>query len=284
MSSSGAPEPTRVAACVKVVDLRPEIDRLSGVVSTSDRTAGISAADSAAVEVGLRLAAAWGVTLSVVCAGGPAADPVLRELLAVGASSAIRVDLDPDAPSEVVAAAVSAALDGVDLVVCGEYSADRGSGSVPAFLAHHLAAAQALGLVAVDPAESGRVLVTRRLGGGRSERLELSGRAVLSVEGSVARLRRAPLSALLASADAPVEVFAPLGDESMLTVVEVAGCHPLRPRPRVLPVPTGQAALGRIVELTGALVDRTPPRRVFATPAEAADLILAQLRVWDELD
>jgi electron transfer flavoprotein beta subunit len=274
----------RLAACVKVVDLRPEIDRLSGVVSTSDRTAGISAADSAAVEVGLRLAEAWGVSLSVVCAGGPAADSILRELLAAGASRAIRVDFAPDAQSGAVAAALSAALDGVDLVVCGEYSADRGSGSVPAFLAHHLSAAQALGLVAVDPAESGRVFVTRRLGGGRSERLELSGRAVLSVEGSVARLRRAPLSAVLASAGAPVEVVAPIGEAATFADVEVAGCHPLRPRPRVLPPPAGGAALGRIVELTGALVDRTPPRTVFATPAEAADLIIEQLREWDESD
>lgn len=274
----------RLAACVKVVDLRPEIDRLTGVVSTSDRTVGISGADSAAVEIGLRLAQAWGVTLSVVCAGGPGADSVLRQMLAVGASSAIRVDLAPGATSEAVAAAVSAALDDVDVVVCGEYSADRGSGSVPAFLAHHLGAAQALGLVAVDPAESGRVFVTRRLGGGRSERLELSGRAVLSVEGSVARLRRASLSAVLESAAAPIEVLAPVGEAPPFVDLEVAGRHPLRPRPRALSAPAGQAALGRIVELTGALVDRTPPRTVVATPAEAADLILEQLREWDESD
>ena len=153
---------------------------------------------------------------------------------------------------------------------------------MPAFLADRLGAAQALGLVAVDPAEAGRVLVTRRIGGGRSERLELVGRMVLSVEGSVAGLRRAPLTALLRTADAPVPVrpASTMTDDSVTVVARSA----LRPRPRVLPGPVGASPRDRILALTGALVDRTPPRTVVASPDEAADLILEQLRQWGYLD
>jgi len=48
----------------------------------------------------------------------------------------------------------------------------------------------------------------------------------------------------------------------------------------VVEPPTGEHALDRIVALTGALVDRTPPRTVDLEPAAAADAILDQLRSW----
>ena len=90
------------------------------------------------------------------------------------------------------------------LVVCGDYSADRGSGTVPAALAALTGLPQALGLVSAvlaEPAADGvdgssspaRIRVQRRLDGARREELLVSPPAVVSVEGSVARLRRAPL-------------------------------------------------------------------------------------------
>ena len=42
-------------------------------------------------------------------------------------------------------------------------------------------------------------------------------------------------------------------------------------------------ALDRIVALTGALVDRNPPRTVVLDPSEAADAIVEQLRSWGYL-
>ncbi len=57
--------------------------------------------------------------------------------------------LEPAVPSAVVAALLAQALRevGADGVLCGDASLDGGSGSVPAFLAGELRAAQALGLV-----------------------------------------------------------------------------------------------------------------------------------------
>ena len=61
----------------------------------------------------------------------------------------MRIDAPATSPSAAVAPALAAVAAGRDWVVCGDVSADRGSGSVPAFLAAELDAAQALGLVAV---------------------------------------------------------------------------------------------------------------------------------------
>ena len=53
-----------------------------------------------------------------------------------------------------------------------------------------------------------------------------------------------------------------------------------RPRPRELPAPTG-TALRRTLELTGALVQRTPPTVVGPlSPEHAASELLAYLRRW----
>ncbi len=285
----------RIAVCVKWVDLRPEVDALTGAVHTDRRSSGWSPADLAAVETALRWAEEVpGSEVSAVCVGPIAAEPGLRELHAVGVAEVVLVQHhDPDLDSASVADALGVEVAGADWVLCGDHSADRGSGSVPGFLAHLLGAEQALGLVQVGSPRGAVVEVVRRLGGGRSERLEVTSPAVLSVEGSVARLRRAPLAAELTAARAEVRLR-----QNRATVPRRSGGSggsgdragvisgppsPWRPRPRGIPAPAEPTALGRIVELTGAHVDRTPPRTVEATPEEAALVILEELRAWGYL-
>lgn len=270
-----------IGVCLKWVERRPEVDPLTGDVATDPRTSGASPADQAALEWALRLADAWDDEVTALTAGPPAAEPVLREALAAGAARAVRVDLADDAASEAVAAGLAAALDaaGSMAVVCGDWSLDRGSGAVPAYLAAHLGAAQALGLVDLEPGPPGRVRAERRLDGGRREWLAVAAPMVLSVEGR-ARLRRADLEGILAAREAPIEVRP--GPPAHARVPLRTG--PYRPRARVLPAPGGASARERILALTGALVDRTPPEQVVLDPAPAADRLLAQLRAWGYLD
>lgn len=272
-----------IAACVKWVDLRPEIDPLHATVHEGTNSDGFSAADEAAVEVALRLAAEWDALTAVVCAGEVGAEPRLRELLARGVDRVVRVEVEPDLPSHETAQALAPVLSpadlGASLVVCGDHSSDRGSGSVPGFLAHELGFAQALGLVEVESESDGAVVAVRRLDGGRRERLRATPPAVLSVEGSVAELRRASLAATLASREAPVE----RRTGPVRLHVEPPMLRPWRPPARVLPPPTGDGALERVVHLTGALVDRHPPRTVELDPPDAAREILDQLRAWGYL-
>jgi electron transfer flavoprotein beta subunit len=274
-----------IAVCLKWVDLRPEIDPLDAHVRTDPRTAGLSAADAAALEWALRAGDRWDQPVLAVTAGPPEADRVLRDAVAAGASRAARIDLPTSDASAVVATAIAAVLGpaGITSVWCGDHSLDRGSGAVPAFLAAELGSAQALGLIDVElGAEVGHLTAWRRLDRGRREHLRLDGPGVLSVEGSTARLRRAALGAVMTSGRTPIEVVAPL-----LAVREGAGVagtgllRPFRPRARVLPGPAGATALDRVRALTDSSAAGSHSHEVVALdPSEAADRILDALATW----
>lgn len=268
-----------VAACAKWVDLAPEIDALTGMPTHSGHSWGFSEADRAAFEVALRLAEAEGAEPVLVCAGPPEARDALGLLAASGPARSLLIehprDSDAGGSARVLADWLGERHLGASTVVCGDISRGRGSGSVPAYIAHHLGFAQALGLLEVSPTGDG-LRAVRRLDGARREVLAIDGPVVLSVEGSIASLRRAPLPATI-TGPASVEVVAAGGaatPDASPTVV------PFRPAPRSVPAPRELSAFERIVELTGALEEHIPPRRVEADPCEAATQIIEQLRAW----
>jgi len=271
-----------IAACLKWVDRRPEWDPATSQVITDARTSGLSAPDAAALELALRCGDAWSRPVAAVTAGPPAAEDVLREAIAAGAVRAVRVDLPATSPSNVVASALAGVLADLDATSawCGDHSLDRGSGSVPAYLAAELARPQALGLVEVSIGGSGEVSGLRRLDRGRRERLAVAGGAVLSVEGSAARLRRAPLAAAMAARSAPIEVrVAPAGDPVPAKLAPGA-LRLYRPRARVWPAPDGDTALDRIADLTATGMTKGRPETVILDPAAAAERILEALAAW----
>ena len=122
------------------------------------------------------------------------------------------------------------------VVLCGDRSADRGTGALPAFLAHELDAAQALGLVSLipDPDSTGQapaVLAERRLDGGWRERLRVPLPAVCSVEGAGVRLRRASLTGALAAGSSTIAVDSAGRRRSRGRRPRTAGCGWARPAP-----------------------------------------------------
>ena len=239
-------------------------------------TAGLSAADEAAIEMALRHGEAIRTTVIAVTVGGPDADHALRAAVACGVTTAIRVDAPDGMDSTSVAGALTPVVAHSTAVWCGDYSADRGTGSVPAFLAARLQRQQALGLVGVEFSDPMRV--TRRLDGGRREILRITGPAVLSVEGSVARLRRASLRSALTAQKAEV---LPYGTPSALSGnTSLVAVHPYRPRARVLPAPVGATALDRLRALTDASAAPQPGETVEAGPQAAAQRIIEVLRDW----
>jgi electron transfer flavoprotein beta subunit len=267
----------KIAVCWKWLSLDGEVD-------TDSRWAGVSRADEAALEVALKLQGethAEGDEVTVVCLGPAAANPTLRDAFAAGVQRVVRVDASPELDSLVVATALAEHLRDADLVICGDYSLDRGTGSVPAFLAAELGAAQALGLLEVDSSKTGgtteTLRVLRRLDGGRREVLDVPTPAVISVEGAVARLRRASLSASLASRSAEVTVVP--GPFGRLPESEV---HPYRPRPRRLPAPEGDA-LARVYDLLDVGGSGVNAETLVLEPNDAAAKIVEQLREWGYL-
>lgn len=250
-----------------------------------ERWSGVSDADRAALEVGLRLADAdadAGRDVAVVSVGGPGGERGLREALAIGATRAVRVDAPGGLSSSAVARAVAAVAADARWVVCGDVSADRGTGAVPATVAAELGVAQALGLVGLELGRirDGRPLrVIRRLDGGRREVLEIEAPAVISVEGGVVPVRRASLPAELAARRAVIEVVpGPIGPLDRPDAI-----HPYRPRARTLPAPLGDT-LARIRSLTDAGGQPTAgTETVVLDPEAAAERILVTLRDWGYL-
>jgi electron transfer flavoprotein beta subunit len=270
-----------VVAALRHRDPRPAVDPLTGVEVAADRAAWASPAELCALEHALRIAGALDGRCVAVTVGAAGADGMLREALAAGAHGVLRAE-GPDHDGAATASTLHRALlerhGPPDLVVCGERSVDRGTGSTPAFLAARLGAAQALGLT--DLAVEGTALrAVRRLDGGRREVLRVPLPAVCSVEATGIRPRRAPLPAVLAArrTDVPVVRVDPPGppDHPVRTVA----VRPYRPRPKVLPAPTSDTARERMLALTGTFAQRAVPRTVTVSdPVRAVDELLGFLR------
>jgi electron transfer flavoprotein beta subunit len=236
------------------------------------------------LEIALRLRDGGGGEVTVITLGPPAANRCLRDAFAAGADNAIRIDGPTRYEGRTVAAALAGAAAASDLVIAGDFSVDRGTGAVPAFVAADLGHAQALGLVEVgeevrDVDGIPTIRAIRRLDGGRREVLDVPLPAVMSVEGAAAKLRRAPLPASLASGEATIQVLGPpVGDPPRIEV------RPYRPRPRVARAPSGDA-LERVRDLLhigGA--DAAHAERVTLDPPAAAARIISQLAAWGYID
>ena len=266
-----------------------EVDPLTGAVRANRRDRGPNGSELAALEHALRLSEKWDARVVAATVAPAEADEMLREALAVGAAHALRVEpagwTAGPRPAGLVggeqesAAAFAVALRqhvGVpDLVLCGDLAADRATGSFPAFLAASLNAEQALGCVRLEPVDDCTLRVHRRLDGGRREVLIVRPPAVVSLEAAGVRLRRAGLPASLARGGTAITVAST--PTAATRRIRVLGAHPYRPWPRELPGPSG-TALHRTLELTGALVQRTPPTVVGPLPPDrAASELLAYL-------
>jgi electron transfer flavoprotein beta subunit len=244
-----------------------------------ERFAGMSAADQSALEFALRQGDATGLPVLAITLGPAGADRVLRDALACGATRALRIDAPIFTEGHDVAAAIAHHAAHAQWVWCGDYSLDRGAGSVPAFVAAHLDAQQALGVIQLELAAD-HVVATRRLDGGRREVLTARAPAVVSVEGATARLRRASLPSLRAAATAVIEVVTPT------TPVHTAEflVRPYRPRARALAAPAGHDPLDRLRVLTdAAAASAARGETLRLDPTAAAERIVQALRDWGYL-
>jgi electron transfer flavoprotein beta subunit len=227
------------------------------------------------LEEALRLKEQLGSEVETIAltAGGPEADEVLREALALGIDRVLRINapaLQALGTGLVAAAKVLAAgighLGGADLVFCGQKSLDQQSGMLPPALA------EAAGMcfvpdaasISVDPAGR-RVTVERLLPSGRAK-IDASMPALITLAKAINQPRLASLRGLMKAkrAEIPVVELAALGVEP-----EQGGAA----------TGAGEGAAASY-ELVGF---RAPPSRPAAmklegTPAEQARALLQQLR------
>ncbi len=302
-ASEGASGPL-IVVCLRPADPATRIDPLTGRIGRDAGMLGLTPAEAAALEYGLRVADAWSGRVLAVTASDASGDAVLRHVAALGVE-VLRVpwpagaaghgpqradshtderyvaDLAQDERSRASALAaairIAAGAAGPALVLTGDRSADRGTGALPAYLARELGAAQALGLVRLE-AGADHLIAERRLDGGRRERLRVPRPAVCSVEAAGVRLRRAGLPGVLAAEAAAVPLSA-VSVAGGVAGVAVGRARPYRPRTRIVPPPAGTTARERLLELTGVLATHEPPTVIGPVGAgEAADALLDFLR------
>ena len=103
---------------------------------------------------------------------------------------------------------------------------------------------------------------------------------VVSVESSVATLRRAPLRRALAADAADIDHRSIAVADRLVAPSVVT---PFRPRARVLPAPAGDDALDRIRQLTDAAAGTAHGDTVELAPATPPQRIAATLRQWGYL-
>lgn len=286
-----------MVACLRITDLRPGVDPLTGAITRDTWGNGLSAADAAALEHALRIAEAWSGRVLAITVGPSTIEPVLKEVMALGAS-VVRVPTEEAATDQGYAEELAGDQQGLartvtaaiapfgqpSLVLCGDRSVDRGTGALPAFLAHELGAAQALGLVSIGVDGATQALIgERRLDGGWRERLRVPLPAVCSVEGAGIRLRRAPLAGALWAEAASVTTHEPAprldrGSSDGSSATHVGATRAFEPRTRVLPAPDSHDPRIRLLALTGALVPHDPPTVIGPVGAvAAADELIAFL-------
>ncbi len=242
----------KIAVCIKqVIDpLSLEIDPLSGEINQERLVYIANPADLGALELALRWRDELGGQVHVLSGGPLRSERVLRDALALGADSATRVALTAEGVGQEpapVARALAGAIEplGVDLVLCGTRSSDRGSGQVSPRLAELLGLSQATGVVEAALERQGagaewQIKASRKLERGRREEVLLPLPALLAFEPGLVELRYAALPALMAAQRANLPVVQPeRGRDRAETEQELKlfATRLPRPRPRQIFVP-----------------------------------------------
>ncbi len=279
----------RITVCLKYVPdpTTVEVDPLSGEIDPIRTLHMMNPADAAALEMALRLRTEADSVLALTV-GPPETEAVLRDAIAVGADSVLRLWDEsrtyskPPMTSILLAAALRA--EGLpDLVLCGARSVDRGSGKLPALLGEHLDWPVVTDITHFE-LQQGNVRFQRRLARGARAEGEVILPAVLGIEAGLARLRHASLPGMMRAKQTPITVrhLADLGLSAQDLSFPAATLHavmPPRPRPRTIFIPDSSLpAHERIAQLVSAgVTSKTGKILEKGSPEEMADAIIAFL-------
>ncbi len=278
----------RIAVCLsRVPDPDTiEVDPLTGEIDAERTLYILDPADAAALEMALQLRKP-GDTVIALTVGPVEAEHVLREALAVGADSALRLwdetrtSTKPAVTSMLLAAGLR--TEGLpDLVVCGWRTLARASGKLPALLGEYLNWPVVTDITRLE-IQAARVSFQRRLArGGRSDG-EVTMPAVLAVAADNLRLRYASLPGLMQSrrAEIPVRDLPDLGLSPLDLNFPASTVHaatPPRPRPRTIFIPDSALSPDeRIGQILSAGVSRNAAQLIEGPPEEMADAIITFL-------
>lgn len=271
-----------------------EVDAVTGKIDPTRVLHILNPADASALEIALSLRSS-GDTVTALTVGPVDAEAVLRDALAVGADSTLRMWEDgwtaPTRPA-VTSLMIANALrtEGLpDIVLCGTRSLAGGSGKVPALVAEHLDWP-----VVTDVMEfsihAARIQFSRRLARGARSEGEVTLPAVLAVEPGSTKLRYASLPGMIKAKRATISVrhLLDLGLSPMDLNFPSATVHAAMPpysRPREIFIPDHTLPPHeRIAQIMSAGATQKSGRIIDGTPEEVADTIIRFLSEHDILE
>lgn len=255
----------KTLACIKQVPRsEARMDNQRGVMIRSTGERGMNPHDESALELALWLRdTAEGGTASVLTMGPAFAGEMLRNALELGADEAYLMSGAAFAGADVLATARTLAAGirriGVpDLIICGEYTTDGGTGQTGAELAARLGLDRVDGVTAVLEVSGGRLrLRQERADEGREYLLEVKIPCLLTVKSGAFPLRLPSLKHKLAAKKKTITAISPeeldgygkdsLGLSGSRTRVEKIETVSLPPR-QSLSKMTGEAAAELILE------------------------------------
>lgn len=170
-----------------------------------------------------------GASVDVVSVGGPETEPTLRKALAIGADSAIRVDVPATDGYQVAKELAKVVKDGsYDLVIAGRESIDYNGGMVPGMLSGLIGANFVNTCISID-VEGTNVIATREIDGGKETvkttlPLVIGGQKGLVEESD---LRIPNMRGIMMARKKPLTVVAAIGAET-----ETQSVHFEKPAPK----------------------------------------------------
>ena len=204
----------KVVVCVKAV---PGFVTKVQVAETQDRVnyeSGsiiMNESDEYALEAALAFKKEFGGEISVITAGPLASQPVLHTGLAKGADSAMRVDADftdCERISMVLAEAIRSTS--YDLILTGVESSDNMAAQVGISIAVRLGLPFAYAVTKVELGPSSEIVkVTKEVGGGVEQVLEIPLPALLCIQSGVRSLSYTSVRKLFQARQKQIECFTP---------------------------------------------------------------------------
>lgn len=202
----------KIVVCLKSVPgfvTRYQVAKTHDKIDYESGSIIINEADDYALEEALVLKKALGASITVMTLGTVSAQQALYTGLAKGADRAIRISADLN-DSASISSVLAAAIKTVDhdLVFTGMESSDNMAGQVGGSVAERLDLPFACGVVEVKYGECpGTVRVTKEVGGGIKQILEMSMPAVLSIQSGIVHLNFVPFRRLAEARAKPVETL-----------------------------------------------------------------------------
>ncbi|MBI4489251.1 MAG: hypothetical protein HY694_09220 [Deltaproteobacteria bacterium] len=201
----------KVAVCVKAVPTRidpSEVIEKNGFFTLTGNNAIINESDEYAVEEAVALKRRLGCEVVAISVGGPAAQEILCKVFAKGVDRTLRVDasfLNPARTALTLSSLIK--REGCEMILTGVESADVMASCVGGAIAGLLRIPFCFAVTGIELVSKDRLVVTKEVGGGASQKVEIELPVVLAIQPGIRPLSYPPAALVILARRKPAEVI-----------------------------------------------------------------------------